>query len=250
LRLEPHGEWDPADEYWGEDDVAPEWARDNRPFLRCLHGQGLCLWRLGQTHAALAVFERMLWLNPSDNQGVRLLIDDVRSGGSWEELEDREESANRSSRRRATAPREPSKREISVDLAEIAFAIEDSDPDHTWYLDRETGVVHLVAENSSDDDLPVPREDIEGDERFVPIESEGTDRAYRDMEEFTATVKDREFRSRLSDSLAGKGAFSRFRQTLAGNRVERERWFAFRQARLDARARAWLASIDVKLQGR
>ena len=56
---------------------------DNRPFLRCLNGFGLCLWRLGRFEEAENIFERMLWLNPSDNQGVRFLIDDVRAGLAW-----------------------------------------------------------------------------------------------------------------------------------------------------------------------
>jgi hypothetical protein len=29
--------------------------------------------------------ERMLWSNPSDNQGQRLLIDDVRAGTVWDD---------------------------------------------------------------------------------------------------------------------------------------------------------------------
>jgi hypothetical protein len=41
---------------------------DNRPFLRCMHGFGLCLWRLGRFEEAERVFDRILWLNPSDNQ--------------------------------------------------------------------------------------------------------------------------------------------------------------------------------------
>ena len=60
---------------------------DNRPFLRCMQGYGLCLWRLGHFDDAERVFDRMLWLNPSDNQGVRFLIDDVRLGTMWEERE-------------------------------------------------------------------------------------------------------------------------------------------------------------------
>ena len=60
---------------------------DNRPFLRCMHSYGLCLWRLGHFDDAGSVFERMLWLNPSDNQGVRFLIDDVRAGTAWEDRE-------------------------------------------------------------------------------------------------------------------------------------------------------------------
>ena len=60
---------------------------DNRPFLRCMHGYGLCLWRLGRFDEADRVFHRMLWLNPSDNQGVRFLIDDVKAKTAWEDRE-------------------------------------------------------------------------------------------------------------------------------------------------------------------
>jgi hypothetical protein len=58
---------------------------NNRPFLRCLNGYGLCLWRLGRFKEADEVFTRMLWLNPTDNQGVRFLIHDVRNGEAWHE---------------------------------------------------------------------------------------------------------------------------------------------------------------------
>lgn len=63
--------------------VLPWGMIDNRPFLRCLNGYGLCLWRLERFDESLAVFERMLWLNPSDNQGVRLVIDDVLERRAW-----------------------------------------------------------------------------------------------------------------------------------------------------------------------
>jgi hypothetical protein len=64
--------------------VLPWGMIDNRPFLRCMHGLGLCLWRLGRFEEAGLVFARMLWLNPSDNQGVRFLIDQVRAKDTWE----------------------------------------------------------------------------------------------------------------------------------------------------------------------
>ena len=56
---------------------------DNRPFLRCVHGYGLCLWRLGRLKEAEEVFTRMLWLNPTDNQGVRFLLGELREGKVW-----------------------------------------------------------------------------------------------------------------------------------------------------------------------
>jgi len=56
---------------------------DNRPFLRCVHGYGLCLWHLGRLKEAEEVFTRMLWLNPTDNQGVRFLLREVRERKVW-----------------------------------------------------------------------------------------------------------------------------------------------------------------------
>lgn len=64
--------------------VLPWGHLDNRPFLRCLYGYGLCLWRLERFDEAAAVFERLLWLNPTDNQGARFVISSVRAGREWE----------------------------------------------------------------------------------------------------------------------------------------------------------------------
>ena len=73
----------------GFDGVLP-WNRiDNRPFLRCMHGFGLCLRRLERFDDADRVFDRMLWLNPSDNQGVRFLTGEVRAKTSWKDSRNR-----------------------------------------------------------------------------------------------------------------------------------------------------------------
>jgi hypothetical protein len=73
------------------DGVLPWGFVDNRPFLRCMQGFGLCLWRLGRFEEAERVFVRMLWLNPSDNQGVRFLVSDVHARRRWEEPRSRDE---------------------------------------------------------------------------------------------------------------------------------------------------------------
>lgn len=61
---------------------------DNRPFLRCMQGYGLCLWRLERWEEAEHVFERMLWMNPSDNQGIRFLLPNVRAREAWVDEDD------------------------------------------------------------------------------------------------------------------------------------------------------------------
>jgi hypothetical protein len=67
--------------------VLPWGLVDNRPFLRCMQGYGLCLWRLGRFDEAGRIFQKLLWLNPSDNQGVRFLIDKVQAKAAWEDRE-------------------------------------------------------------------------------------------------------------------------------------------------------------------
>ncbi|MEA1947992.1 MAG: tetratricopeptide repeat protein [Thermodesulfobacteriota bacterium] len=78
------GELSLGDDFNG---VLPWGHIDNRPFLRCMYGYGLCLWRLGRFDEAERVFHRMLRLNPSDNQGVRFLIDEVKAKTVWEDRE-------------------------------------------------------------------------------------------------------------------------------------------------------------------
>jgi hypothetical protein len=56
---------------------------DNRPFLRCLKGYGLCLWRLARFAEAEQIFTRMLWMNPADNQGIRFLLPEVQARRAW-----------------------------------------------------------------------------------------------------------------------------------------------------------------------
>jgi len=64
--------------------VLPWGLIDNRPFLRCLHGYALSLWRLGRFDEAEQVLDRMLWLNPSDNQGARIILPAVQTREAWE----------------------------------------------------------------------------------------------------------------------------------------------------------------------
>jgi len=69
----------------GFDGVLPWGLIDNRPFLRCMHGRGLALWRLQRADEARSTFTRMLWMNPGDNQGIRFLLPDLDAGLRWEE---------------------------------------------------------------------------------------------------------------------------------------------------------------------
>jgi len=60
------------------------WAQhDTRPYMRALHGLGVCNFHLGSKYEvallkeSLNIFKKLLKLNPNDNQGVHYLIPDV-----------------------------------------------------------------------------------------------------------------------------------------------------------------------------
>ena len=52
-------------------------------------------------------------------------------------------------------------------------------------------------------------------------------------------------RERLSDAIDGRGTFGRFKRVLSAYDDERERWFAFKDARLRERIVAWLADEGI-----
>ncbi|MEO7733346.1 MAG: hypothetical protein ABIY55_20460 [Kofleriaceae bacterium] len=69
------------------DGVFPWGLLATPPCLRCLHGAALCWCRLRGTREAAAAFRKMLWLNPSDNQGACFELPAVEAGQTWEQME-------------------------------------------------------------------------------------------------------------------------------------------------------------------
>lgn len=66
------------------------------------------------------------------------------------------------------------------------------------------------------------------------------------MAEFAATVTDARLRDLLEVALDGRGAFRRFKDVLAGDAAERERWFRFRDGRVREAMREWLEDHDIE----
>jgi hypothetical protein len=174
------------------------------------------------------------------------------------------------------------KRRLAVDLDDVATAFENGFPDLSYYLDLETGEVVIVSDethgalealyeelNTGEDlddaavavairqrDVPDWQREALGEAdrversfgtRYVAIPQDDAHDAYRDMEDFVLlTVADRRLQDRLSDAIDGRGAFGRFKRVLSDHDEERERWFAFRDARLRERIVAWLEDEGIE----
>jgi hypothetical protein len=123
----------------------------------------------------------------------------------------------------------------SVDLGDLANALEDHSYDHSWWLDPETGEIVLWSDYFREQGEPEP--EVRG---LIPIEPILSHEGYGDMEDFIALVRDPRARELLERAIEGRGAFRRFKDTLFEFPELREAWFRFHDVRMDRRALEWL----------
>jgi hypothetical protein len=82
--------------------------------------------------------------------------------------------------------------------------------------------------------------------RFIAIDPGAPYDDYRDMERFIRRVEDERLRDRLWDAIQGRGAFRRFKDTLARHPGLEDRWFEFKAAQTEQRMRDWLNANDIE----
>jgi hypothetical protein len=133
------------------------------------------------------------------------------------------------------------RRKVPVNLDELRFAAEDASPEHRYFLDTETGEVIPVSEWFDDAGKQLAEIDEAEPGRYLQVPRAGSHEGYADMQDFIDTVSDEHLHELLDVAIQGRGAFRRFKDVLARDPAEQQCWFDFQAARLDARAREWLA---------
>ena len=140
------------------------------------------------------------------------------------------------------------KKTLKIDLDELYDAMENSSYEVEYYLDLETGKILFVSECMDDVETVKMKNQIEevlG--RYEPIPKMESFEGYRDMQAFIATIENEHLAELLEVAIIGKGAFRRFKDVLLNYPKERERWFEFKDDRMEERALEWLESINVSL---
>jgi hypothetical protein len=170
---------------------------------------------------------------------------------------------------------------LTVDLADLEMAFEDASPEVTHYLDLEIGkVVTITAdiqfellavcdemEESGGEgsagfaaalrqrDLPewmrealeeAHRVDTDTGSRYLPVPPVDSRAGFLDMRDFIGSVGHDGLRARLEGAIHGKGSFRRFKDFLARNPDEQERWHAFKDARVRQRVLDWLEAEGIE----
>ena len=139
------------------------------------------------------------------------------------------------------------KKPLKIDIDELCNVMEDHSFDNEYYLDLETGEILFVSEYMNDEVIDIKNRIEEEYERFERIPQTESYEAYRDMEDFIATIDDKHLADLLEVAIQGKGAFRRFKDVLLNHPDEEEKWFQFHDDRTEERAREWLDQIGVTL---
>ena len=142
------------------------------------------------------------------------------------------------------------KKVLNISLDELCEAMENSSYENEYFLDLETGEILFVSDYMDDEESEKLKERIEEDfKRYERILKAESHEGYREMEDFIATVDNEHLAELLEVAINGKGAFRRFKDVLLNYPEERERWFQFKDERIEERALEWLDDIDVALSG-
>ena len=140
------------------------------------------------------------------------------------------------------------KKKLKINLDELCEAMENSSYENEYYLDLETGEILFLSEYMDDEETEKLRERLDDDpDRYEPIPKAESHVGYEDMRDFIATVENEHLAELLEVAINGKGAFRRFKDVLLSYPEERERWFQFKDDRIQERALEWLDDNDVTL---
>jgi len=134
---------------------------------------------------------------------------------------------------------------IRVDWEELEEAFSDSESEHRYYLDRETGAVHFFStyldnEEEEDDERSL------SEKRYALIPRVTHSISEERVAEFVASLKDAGERRALLSGLRAPGGHERFRDAVERLPDVRAAWDAFSHRSLEARIREWLSKVNVE----
>jgi hypothetical protein len=168
---------------------------------------------------------------------------------------------------------------IKILWADLQHAMEDHSGETEWYLDSQSGEVHLLTLEFSNmlDRLQTEASDPETSleailadldkpdwikeeltrilpvyrgrsDAYVPIEPTHSSDAWQDMYAFGQAQEDAHLRDRLLQALDGSGAFRRFKDELHADLDVRQAWFNYAEALQRTRALKWLSDQGIEAE--
>lgn len=143
------------------------------------------------------------------------------------------------------------RRKITVNKLDFELLFSLSPEGSEVYLDLDSGDVLLITDDSTPEDderfawLMSDEFHAGDDPRFLRVERPSPHEGWEEMADFVRVLGDSREAEVLWTAIQGKGAFGRFKNTLARYPDTQAAWYAFRDAREAERMARWFAGHDL-----
>jgi hypothetical protein len=151
---------------------------------------------------------------------------------------------------------------IKANISEIVDAMDMQSDDSSTFYNKKSGKFLYVNDDlryEADQDKPIEevtewmQEDVKeyrkiqagDDEYYVSIPDKFEIHEYRIMEKFCYTIETEQIVDQLTQSIKGRGAFRRFRDTLFRLGLE-QRWYKFKDDAFRRKAKDWCEINEIK----
>ncbi|MBX9686613.1 MAG: UPF0158 family protein [Candidatus Obscuribacterales bacterium] len=137
-------------------------------------------------------------------------------------------------------------KELSLDMAELAFAFEDPSSDTNYYLDLDTGSVIMVRPEL--DDLSDLRGEIEMEsERYLYVPKPKENQLELDLADFAFTCADPKLKTMIELAMESPNRYASLRSILQKVEGEWQRWEDWKKQSSRQRALRWLEAQQIKV---
>ncbi len=138
-----------------------------------------------------------------------------------------------------------------IDTDELIFAMEHSDPEIEYFLDRETGEILMLSSpmySGTDEGLEEKLENDPG--RYIHIDPIPSSVSWEVMADFNESLPESGAKAELAGAIQRNHSFRRFKDTLLAYPKIRQEWFRFHGSALTKLAEEWLeeAGIEAELK--
>src|SRR3990167_7927988 len=150
---------------------------------------------------------------------------------------------------------------IEIKIRDLIEAIESHSDELQSVIHLKSGKICLISEEAvniaeeDDDDYPEwQKEDIEiakhyfeNESDYLSLPTQHDVNEYRIMEDYASSLEDEKIAGQLLISLRGKGAFSRFKDSVILLGIDKE-WYKFRDERYKQFAIEWCKDNEISLK--
>ena len=136
---------------------------------------------------------------------------------------------------------------LRIDLEALVVAFDDDSPAHSYYLDRDTGLVFNFVEDHVDAETEEIAWQIEADggKRYLQVPKLTLEEELKEQDSFVESLDDKELKEKLAKVIESDHDGSQFQDLVTRQREVREKWRAYSRVRSRERADRWLKSLGL-----